>query len=146
MDASFAPGFADPSALGPEPPLAPSVPDSVHAKIRRMYVYIVDLFPQAAGSPAPPPRALFADFLVASPASTHLPIFLDWFTRVCPSLSDAANHLASLLASGRPASSILPQRLSQYAVHGDFSSSTAVPVNPSLLSMFSRLRCLPWLR
>ena len=31
-----------------------------------MYAYVVDLFPQAAGSPAaaapPPPRALFEDF------------------------------------------------------------------------------------
>ena len=44
-DASFDPAFADPSALGPEPPLAPSVPDSVLAETRRMYAYIVDLFP-----------------------------------------------------------------------------------------------------
>ena len=139
-DASFDPVFADPSALGPEPPLAPSVPDSVRAEIRRMYAYIVDLFPQAAGSPAapPPPRALFEDFFVASPASTHLPVFLDWFARLRTSLSEADARLASLLASGRPDSSLLPQRLSQYAVHGDFVSSAAVPVNPSLLSMFER--------
>ena len=39
--------------------------------------------------------------------------------------------------SGRPDSSLLPQRMSQHAVHGDFASS-AVPVNPSLLSMFER--------
>ena len=77
-DASFDPTFADPSALDPEPPLAPSVPDSVRAEIRRMYAYIVDLFPQAAGSPAapPPPRALFEGFFVASPASTHLPVLV----------------------------------------------------------------------
>ena len=54
------------------------------------------------------------------------------------SLSEADTRLASLLASGRPDSSLLPQRLSQYAVHGDFASSAAVPVNPSLLSMFER--------
>ena len=42
------------------------------------------------------------------------------------------------MASGRPDSSLLPQRLSQYAVHGDFASSAAVPVNPSLFSMFER--------
>ena len=139
-DASFDPVFADPSALGPEPPLAPSVPDSVCAEIRLMYVYIVDLFPQAAGSPAapPPPRALFEDFFVASPASTHLPVFLDWFAHVHTSLSEADARLASLLASGHPDSSLLSQPLSQYAVHGDFASSTAVPVNPSLLSMFER--------
>ena len=136
-DASFDPAFADPSALGPEPPLTPSVPDSVHVEIRHMYAYIVDLFPQAAGSPAAPPRALFEDFFVAS-ASTHLPVFLDWFARVRTSLSEADARLASLLASGRPDSSLLPQRLSQYAVHGDFASSAAVPVNPSLLSMFER--------
>ena len=51
--------FADPSALGPEPPLAPSVPDSVRAEIHRMYAYIVDLFPQAAGSPAAPSSSGF---------------------------------------------------------------------------------------
>ena len=97
-DASFDPAFADPSALGPEPPLAPSVPDSVRAEIRRLYAYIVDLFPQATGSPAaaPPPRALFEDFFVASPASTHLPVFLDWFARVRTSLSEADARLASL--------------------------------------------------
>ena len=119
-DASFDPALVDPSALGPEPPLAPSVPDSVHAEIRRIYVYIVDLFPQAAGSPAAPspPRALFEDFFVASPASTHLPVFLDWFAHVRTSLSEADARLASLLASGRPDSSLLPQHLSQYAVHG----------------------------
>ena len=55
---------------------------------------------------------------------------------VCAPLSEADARLASLLASGRPDSSLLPQRLSQYAVHGDFASSAAVPVNPSLLSMF----------
>ena len=105
-----------------------------------MYAYVVDLFPQAAGSPAaPPPRALFEDFFVASP--THLPVFLDWFARVHTSLSEADARLASLLASGRPDSSLLPQRMSQSAVHGDFASSAAVPVNPSLLSMFERSLC-----
>ena len=65
-DVAFDPDFADPSALGPEPPLTPPVPDSVRAENRRMYSYVVDLFPQAAGSPAapPPPRALFEDFLL----------------------------------------------------------------------------------
>ena len=139
-DTSFDPGFVDHSTLGPEPPLAPPVPDSVRAEIHRMYAYIVDLFPRAAGSPAalPPPRALFEDFFVASPASTRIPVFLDWFARVRSSLSDADSRLASLLSTGRPASSLFPQRLSQYAVHGDFSSSAAVPVKPSLLSMFER--------
>ena len=58
-DFAFDPDFADPLALGPEPPLAPPVPDSVHSEIQRMYAYVVDFFPQAAGSPtAPPPLGL----------------------------------------------------------------------------------------
>ena len=137
-DSAFYPDFADPSAQGPEPPLAPPVPDSVCVEIRRMYSYVVDLFPQAAGSPAapPPPRALLEDLFVASSSSPHQPVFLDWFARVRTSLSEADARLASLLASGLPDSSLLPQHMSQYAVHGDFASSSAVPVNPSLLSMF----------
>ena len=140
-DSAFDPDFADPSAQGPEPPLAPPVPNSVHAEIRRIYSYVVDLFPQAVGSPSapPPPRALFEDFFVASSSSSpHQPVFLDWFARVRMALSEADARLASLLASGRPDTSLLPQRMSQYAVDGDFASSSAVPVNPSLLSMFER--------
>ena len=53
-----------------------------------------------------------------------------------PSLSDADNRLVSLLASGCLASSTLPPRLSQYSVHGDFSSSNAVPVDPSFFPCF----------
>ena len=140
-DSAFDPDFADPSAQGPELPLAPPVPDSVRApaEIRRMYSYVVDLFPQAAGSPSapPPPRALFEDFFVAS-SSPHQPVFLGWFSHVRTALSEADARLASLLASSRPDSSLLPQRMSRYAVHGDFASSSAVPVNPSLLSMFER--------
>ena len=137
-DASFDPVFADPSALGLEPPLAPFVLDSVRVEVRHMYAYIVDLFPHPAGSPAapPPPRALFEDFFVASPASTPLPVFLDWFARVRTSLSEVDARLASLLASGRPDSSLLLQCLSHYVVHWDLSFAAAVPVNPSLLSMF----------
>ena len=138
-DSTFDPNFADPSAQGYELPLAPPVPDSVCEEIRRMYSYVMDLFPQAAGSPSapPPPRALFEDFFVASSSSSpHQVVFLDWFARVRTALSEADARLASLLASGRPDSSLLPQRMSQYAVHGDFASSSAVPVNPSLLSMF----------
>ena len=99
-----------------------------------MYSYVVYLFPQAAGSPAaaPPPRALFEDFFVAS-SSPHQPVFLKWFVRVRTALFEADVRLASLLASGHPESSLLPQRMSQYPVHGDFDSSSAVPVNLSLL-------------
>ena len=127
VDDSFAPGFADPSTLGPEPPLAPSVPDSVHAQICRLSVCIVCGF-----------LCGFSCFYSSS--------YLGLVPRVCPSLSDADNRLVSLLASGRPASSTLPPRLSQYPVHGDFSSSTAVPVNPSFFPCFRACDCLPWLR
>ena len=130
VDNSFAPGFADPSTLGPEPPLALSVPDSVHAQIYHLSVYIVCGF-----------LCGFSCFY----SSSYLP-GLGWFPRVRPSLSDADNRLVSLLASGRPTSSTLPQRLSQYTVHGDFSSSTAVPVNPSFFPCFRACDCLPWLR
>ena len=66
---------------------------------------------------------------MASPSSPHLPVFLDWFAHVRMSLSEADARLAS----GRPDSSLLPQSMSQYSVHGDFASSSAVPVSPSLL-------------
>ena len=125
VDNSFAPGFANPSTLGPEPLLAPYVPDSVHAQICRLSVYIVCGF-----------LCDFSCFYLSS----YLP-GLAWFPRVCPSLSDADNRLVSLSASGCPASSTLPQ----YTVHGDFSSSIAVPVNPSFLPCFRACNCLPWL-
>ena len=60
-----------------------AVPDSVRSEFRRMLAFLVDLFPQAAGShssppppppPPPPPRALFEDFLVL-PLLTLLPSF-----------------------------------------------------------------------
>ena len=81
---------------------------------------------------------MFEDFFVASSSSPHQPVFLDWFARVRMALSEADACLASLLASSCPDSSLLPQRMFQYGVHGDFASSSAVPVNPSLLSMFER--------
>ena len=128
----FDPGLADPEA-----PVPSAVPDSVRAEIRRMYAYLVDLFPQAAGSPSDPPhpRALFKDFFAAS-TSPHQPVFLAWFEHVHMALAEADSRLASVLASGRADASILPQRVSQYTVRGEFASGAAVPVNPSLLSMF----------
>ena len=130
-DDPFAPGFVDPKA-----PPHPSVPDSVRAEIHRMYQYLVDLFPQAAGSP-PPPRTLFEDFF--SPASTpHQPVYLSWFKRVRSALSEADARLASLLASGRAESSLLPPRSALYAVKREHALGSAVPVNPSLLAMFDR--------
>ena len=158
-DEAFDPGLADPSAPEPEVPVPSSVSDSVGAEIRCMYAYLADLFPQAAGSPsdAPPPRTLFEDFFAAgSPSnappprtlfedffavstSPHQPVFLAWFERVCTALAEADTRLASMLTSGRVDASILPQQVSQYAVRGEFASGAAVPVNPSLLSMFERL-------
>ena len=68
-----------------------------------MYEYLVDLFPQAAGSSQapPPPRALFEDFF-APPSSSHQPVYLAWFERVSSTLSEADSWIAVLLASGRP--------------------------------------------
>ena len=101
-----------------------------------MYSYLVDLFPQAAGSPAaPPPRALLEEFFSPS-ATPHQPVFLSWFERVHTALSDADLRLASLLASGRAESGLLPPRSSQYMVRGEHALGSEVPVNPSLLSMF----------
>ena len=143
-DDAFAPGFGGPDSSGavpPDPgaPAASPLSDSARAEVRRMYQYLVDLFPQSAGSsPAPlPPRALFEEFF-ASPHSPHQPVFLSWFERVQSTLSDADARILSLLASGRHESTLLPPRLSQYSVGGGSASGSAVQVNPSLLAMFER--------
>ena len=141
-DDAFAPGFGDPDSSGavapdPEAPVPPPLSDSARAEVRRMYQYLVDLFPQSAGSsPAPlPPRALFEEFF-AAPSSPHQPVFLSWFERVRSALSDADAQILSLLASGRPESALLPPRQSQYSVGSGSSLRSAAPVNPSLLAMF----------
>ena len=135
----FDPGLVDPSAPEPEAPIPSTVPDSIRAEIRCMYKYLVNLFPQAAGSPSDPPplRVLFEDFFVAS-TSPHQPVLLTWFERVCTALAEADTLLASVLASGRVDASILLQRVSRYSVQGEFASGSAVCVNPSLVSMFER--------
>ena len=102
-----------------------------------MLSFLVDLFPQAAGtlSAPPPPRALFEDFFGSSvPPSS--PIYLSWFERVRMALADADARLAAFLSSGHSDFSFLPPHNSSYAVRGDFTSGQAVPVNPSLLSLF----------
>ena len=78
----FAPGFVDTGAPGaaapdPETPVPPPLSASARAVVRRRYQYMVDLFPQAAGSSqAPlPPRALFVEFF-AAPSSPHRPVFV----------------------------------------------------------------------
>ena len=117
-----------------------SVPDSARVEFCRMHSFIVDLFPQAAGSPsaAPPPRALFEDFFSSTAPSSSSPVFLNWFERVWSALSDADSHLAGFVASGRGDFLLLPSRSPLYAVHGDFASSGAVPVNSSLLALLNR--------
>ena len=144
-DDPFAPEFGDPDASGaaapdPEAPVPPPLSDSARAEVWHMYQYLVDLFRQAAGSlQAPlPPRALFEEFF-AAPSSPHQPVFLTWFERIRSTLSEADTRVVNLLASGRPESSLLPPRQTQYSVGGGFSLRTAAPVNPSLLAMFERL-------
>ena len=144
-DDPFAPGFADPEASGvaapdPEAPVPPPLSDSARAEVRRMYQHLVDLFPQAAGSSQapPPPRALFEEFF-ATPSSPHQPVFLTWFERVRSALAEAGSRIVSLLASGRPESSLLPPRHAQYSVEGGASLGSAAPVNLSLLAIFEHL-------
>ena len=119
--------------------MPPPLSDSARAEVRRMYQYLVDLFPQAAGSlqVPPPPRSLFEEFF-GTPSSPHQPVFLTWFERVRSTLAEAHSRIASLLASGRPESSLLPPRNAQYSVGGGASPGSAAPVNPSLLAMFER--------
>ena len=105
-----------------------------------MYQYLVDLFPQSAGSSqAPlPPRAFFEVFF-APPSSSHRPFFLSWFERVRSTLSEAAACIVSLLASSPPESSLFPPRQTLYSVGSGSSLGSAAPVNPLLLAMFVRL-------
>ena len=51
-----------------DPVSASALPESALSEFRRMMSFIVDLFPQAAGSPSVPlpPRALFEDFFSSS--------------------------------------------------------------------------------
>ena len=116
-------------------------PESVRSEFRRMLSFLVDLFPQASGTlsappPPPPPHAVFEDFFGSSVPSSS--IFLSWFERVRMSLSDADARLDAFLSSGRSDFSFLPPRNSSYAVKGDFASGQAVPMNPSLLSLFEK--------
>ena len=104
-----------------------------------MLAFIVDLFPQAVGSPSvpPPPRALFEDFFSFSAPSSSS-IYLNWFERILSALSEADSRLASFVASGRGDFLLLPSRSPVYAVHGDFALGGVAPVNSSLLSLLDR--------
>ena len=123
----------------PGPSLPQVVPEAFRLEFRRMLSCIVDLFPQAAGSPSvsPPPRALFEDFF-APDSMPPQPIFLNWFERVRAALADADARMAASLAVGCSDFSFLPSHSPSYAVHGDFAQGWEVPVNPSLLSLFER--------
>ena len=123
----------------PDPTVPLAVPDQFRSEFYRMLGFIVDLFPQAAGSPAvpPPPRALFEDFFGSSSLSSS-PLFLNWFEHVSTALVDADTRLASFIASGRFDFAFLQPRNSLYAVHGEFALGHAAQVNPSLLSLFER--------
>ena len=122
---------AAPDALPPDDDSA--VLDSVCSEFRRMVAFLVDLFPQAAGSHSslPPPWALFEDFF-GSAAPHSPPIFLSWFERVRIALSEADSRLSSFLSSGRSDFSFLPPR------NSSFVSGQAVPVNHSLLSLYEK--------
>ena len=104
-----------------------AVPDSFRSEFHRMLAFLVDLFPQAAGSQSapPPPRALFEDFFGSS-APHSSPIFLSWFERVSMALAEADSRLAFFLASGRSDFSFLPPR------------NTTCAVSPSLLALYDR--------
>ena len=100
-----------------DPVSASALPGSARSEFRRMMSFIVDLFPQAAGSPSvpppPPPRALFEDFFSSSvPPPLPPPIFLYWFERIRSALADADSCLASFVASGRGDYLFLPSRSS----------------------------------
>ena len=66
-----------PCDVDPSVPVA--VPDSARSEFRQMLSFIVDLFPQAAGSPSapPPPRALFEDFFGSSAPPSFLSCFFE---------------------------------------------------------------------
>ena len=82
--------------------------------------------------------ALSFEEFIATPSSPHQPIFLAWFERVRSTLCETDSCIASLLASSRPESSLLPPHNTQYSVGGEASLGSAAPVNPSLLAMFER--------
>ena len=123
----------------PDPAFAAGVTDSFRSEFRRMLSFIVDLFPQAADSPSvsPPPRTLFEDFFAPLTVPPQ-PIFLSWFEQVRTALTDADSRMAASLAAGRSDYSFIPSRSPSYAVHGHFVQGWAVPLNPSLLSLFKR--------
>ena len=134
------PNDVAPDALPRDVDPSAAVPYSSRSEFRRMLSFIVDLFPQAAGTPPappPPPRALFEDFFGSS-APPSSPVFLNWYELVRTALADADSRMASFLATGRGDFSFLPSRNASYAVHGEFAAGHAAPVNPSLLSLFER--------
>ena len=96
----------------PDPAFSAGVSESFRFEFSRMLSFIVDLFPQAVGSPsvAPPPRALFEDFF-APLVLPQQPIFLNWFERVHAAMADTDSRMAASIVAGR----------------SDFSLSLCVP-------------------
>ena len=123
-----------------DPAVPPAVPENARSEFRRVLAFIVDHFPQAAGSPSvpPPPWALSEEFF-GSAALPSFPVFLSWFKRVRTALSDADTRMAAFLASGRSDFSFLPPRNSSYVVYAEFVLGHTAPVNPTLPSLFEHL-------
>ena len=104
-----------------------------------MMRYVIDLFPQAEGSPSaePPPRALFEDFF-GSLSAPSPPLHFNWFNRIRVALVNADSSMASVLSAGRSDISFLPAYNPLYAFQGEHSLARVVLVNPPLLSHFER--------
>ena len=130
-----------------------------------MMGFIVDLFPQATGSPSvpSPPSALLEDFFSSSAPSSSL-IYLKWFERVWSALSEADTRLVNFVTSGHGDFLLLSSRSPFDAFHWTllwrvqlwltlrlFLLSGAL--NPRIMWVFlstrlrrSRLLCAPSLR
>ena len=132
----------DPAFLDPAASLSS---DAERSEFRRMLRFVVDLFPQAEGSPSDPPpsRGLLEDLLSSSSSASSSPspssrVFLSLFDKVRSALSATDERLASFLAAGRSDFSFFPSRIAAYSVRDPVFSGQALPVNSSLLSLFER--------
>ena len=132
----------DPAFLDPAASLSS---DAERSDFRRMLRFVLDLFPQAEGSPSDPPpsRGLLEDLLSSSSSASSSPsassrVFLSLFDKVRSALSSTDERLASFLAAGRSDFSFFPSRVTAYGVRDPVFSGQALPVNSSLLSLFER--------
>ena len=109
-------GYPDAVPREPDAAVPAFMPDSYRTDFRRMLSFIIDLFPQAAGSPSVPPalRALFEDFFAPASVPTqpiHLALFVEqyWFLWCfcLVRISGSLHNVVSLWAeSGFAASSV----------------------------------------